>query len=366
VRDSGFSGVDGPVPIDRTNIGENVEGCEARLRPGVRGETYPGTHNFGHGFISDLSEENERGERVGVMATTRTAIRDPVFWRWHKYVDDLNFAWQETQPAQRVADFEADAPPVRVRDVVLCRTADLPSDDPDDFVEAGDNVELRDGTVVATTDELRTEVRQRELLIEPPEGDPRPAQRFEIDYLAHEEFCYLVRVESLADRDVDVTVRIFVAPDETAQDRRTWIEMDKFIHAVPAGQRIVILRPDVLASVVKKPADVDPAHPVEPRPGEDDDGGSYCECGWPYTLLLPRGTAAGMAFRLLVLLTDAAADRVAQAGHCGSMSYCGAVDRYPDVRDMGYPFARPFAQPVEDTFAALENAAVREFTIMSR
>jgi hypothetical protein len=23
------------------------------------------------------------------------------------------------------------------------------------------------------------------------------------------------------------------------------------------------------------------------------------------------------------------------------MSFCGAADRYPDARDMGYPFARP-------------------------
>jgi hypothetical protein len=46
------------------------------------------------------------------------------------------------------------------------------------------------------------------------------------------------------------------------------------------------------------------------------------------TLLLPRGTEAGMHFRV-VLLTDAAADRVPQPGGCGSMSFCGAAEPLP-------------------------------------
>jgi hypothetical protein len=48
------------------------------------------------------------------------------------------------------------------------------------------------------------------------------------------------------------------------------------------------------------------------------------------------------------------------------MSYCGAVDRYPDTRDMGYPFSRPFAPgatAIQDTFMALECAAARSITI---
>jgi hypothetical protein len=166
---------------------------------------------------------------------------------------------------------------------------------------------------------------------------------------------------------VDVTVRLFLAPEttpgEAADERRWWVELDKFIHPVPADRRIVVFRPDELSSIIKKPADKDPANLPEPQPGGDDDGGSYCQCGWPYTLLLPQGTSAGMPFRLLVLLTDAAQDQVPQPGHCGSMSYCGAADRYPDVRDMGYPFSRPFQAPIADTFLTLGNAAGRRLTI---
>jgi hypothetical protein len=70
---------------------------------------------------------------------------------------------------------------------------------------------------------------------------------------------------------------------------------------------------------------------------------------------------------LLVVCTDAAIDRVPAQDQCGSMSYCGAVDRYPDMRDMGYPFSRPFAgaaaTAIRDTFVGLESAAARSVTI---
>jgi hypothetical protein len=272
-------------------------------------------------------------------------------------------------------------------DLILCRTAELPGNDAPDFVATGGQrlgeeafggarwdldfsdaqVVLPDGASFATTAELTTTVEQRELVIEPPEGHPGPPWTGTIDYLTHEPFCWFLRVENPTRQDVDVTVRLFLAPEttpgEAADERRWWVELDKFIHPVPAGRRIVVFRPDELSSIIKKPADKDPANLPEPQPGGDGDGGSYCQCGWPYTLLLPQGTSAGMPFRLLVLLTDAAQDQVPQPGHCGSMSYCGAADRYPDVRDMGYPFSRPFQAPIADTFLTLGNAAGRRLTI---
>jgi hypothetical protein len=74
-----------------------------------------------------------------------------------------------------------------------------------------------------------------------------------------------------------------------------------------------------------------------------------------------------MRYRLLVMCTDAAIDNVARPEHCGSMSYCGAVDRYPDTRDMGYPFSRPFpgatATAIRDAILRLPNGAARTVTI---
>jgi hypothetical protein len=140
-----------------------------------------------------------------------------------------------------------------------------------------------------------------------------------------------------------------------------WMELDKFLVEIPPGGRAVVYRPDTEFSVVKKPAETDPESVLE---GEGDPNDpDYCDCGWPYTLLLPRGTADGAAYRLAVMCTDGARDLVRPSGGCGSMSFCGAVDRYPDARDMGYPFSRPFADSVGETLLRVQSAAGRSFTI---
>jgi len=68
-----------------------------------------------------------------------------------------------------------------------------------------------------------------------------------------------------------------------------------------------------------------------------------------------------------VICTDAAVDRIAPAEHCGSMSFCGAVERYPDTRDMGYPFSRPFVGPkasaIRSAIVGLPSAAARTVSI---
>jgi hypothetical protein len=73
-----------------------------------------------------------------------------------------------------------------------------------------------------------------------------------------------------------------------------------------------------------------------------------------------------MSCRLLVMFTDATIDNVSQPGECGSMSFCGARDRYPDNREMGYPFARPFgagASAIRGHAAQSPNAAGRSVNI---
>jgi hypothetical protein len=46
------------------------------------------------------------------------------------------------------------------------------------------------------------------------------------------------------------------------------------------------------------------------------------------------------------------------------MSFCGARDRYPDTRPMGYPFDAPFTgKSIADTIAAQPNMATRDITI---
>ena len=54
---------------------------------------------------------------------------------------------------------------------------------------------------------------------------------------------------------------------------------------------------------------------------------------------------------------------VVVADACGSVSFCGARDVYPDMRRMGYPFDRPFAGSISDTFMANDHLACRDLSI---
>ena len=135
-----------------------------------------------------------------------------------------------------------------------------------------------------------------------------------------------------------------LAAEALAGNRRMWIEMDKFGVTLPAGRRVVLYRPARQSSVVRKPAWRPGEVRQSPPLGTPESARNYCDCGWPYHLLLPRGTRQGMPFRLMVMLTDWLIDRVGADSACGSLSFCGARDAdYPDSRPMGYPFDRPFA-----------------------
>ena len=180
-------------------------------------------------------------------------------------------------------------------------------------------------------------------------------------YLTHLPFGYAVRINNPNAAQANITLRVFIAPADLADDRTAWIELDKVARVLPGRTTSVVYRSDTDFTVVKRPAETDPGN-VQAGGGDPNDE-SYCDCGWPWTLLLPRGRPDGMPFRMMAICTNGTIDQVPQPTHCGSMSYCGAVDRYPDTRDMGYPFARKFAQSITSTIVSQGSAAGRSFTI---
>lgn len=357
---------------------------------------YGNFHNVGHDMFGALSR-NAKGEpQPGVMEFVPTATRDHVFFRWHKLIDEINEAWQDTQPPH---DFGADVPPVAIRknlpgktavdaspDIILCLAEELvPWDSWQTFGslafggEENWNREFPSGsfqskgvpTSVNTTDELVTAMEERVITIETGEENPeQPEPAHVIEYLDQKEFFYFFRLQNESAKEQDVTVRVFLVPTRFAEERRLWIEMDKFHQHIGAAEKAVVFRPASLASVIRKPAVKPPVAeqppvqaPSDPMQEDPEIAANYCDCGWPYNLLLPRGTAEGMPFRLLVMLTDWSIDNVPQEGDCGSMSYCGSRDKYPDSRPMGYPFDAPFSQSIAETIAAAPNMATRDITI---
>ncbi len=305
---------------------------------------YGDYHNVGHGMIAASGDPGS-----GVMGDTRTAVRDPIFYRWHRAIDDVIDVWLRTLAPH---DLDKSDAKVLAKEVAVIPASAIPAgQNPQAWAAAnfgGANWGTAPGGV--TLNQLATKMGS-EQVGQPPV--PKP-------HLDHDDFYWLFRVENPTANDVDVTLRVFLTPEDIATtDRRRWIEMDKFTAKVPAGAKLVLLRSGKEAAVVRKPALRPGDPPPPPHPGADP---TYCDCGWPYHLLLPRGSAAGKAFRALVLLTDWTLDQVpSDKPKCGSLSFCGARDAdYPDQQEMGFPFNRPIDLPA---LMKRANVATRTVTI---
>jgi tyrosinase len=351
---------------------------------------YGNFHNDGH--IHFMLYNNVAP--YGVMAATTTAIRDPVFFQWHKLVDNVYFTHQQTLPPY---DFSK-GPEVTIRknaspggkasslDIMLSLESQLPASIDNQkfgsrpynqkaaeaFGGAEWNTDYSNGTAYAqtrepigTTDILFTEMKTRKINLE-QDGDT-PAQET-VEYLSHDDFYYFIRLQNERETEQTVAVRIFLAPESEVADRRVWIEMDRFAARLKGLEQLVIFRPADQSSVVRKPA-------LRPLDLTDEDGATrereaqaWCDCGWPYTVLLPRGTKEGMEFRLLVMCSSG--DDLIMPDHpecCTSISYCGLQNlEYPDKTAMGYPFDRPFQKSIPETMHSLNNWASRTIRIACR
>ncbi|HEX2202064.1 MAG TPA: tyrosinase family protein [Longimicrobium sp.] len=453
-----FAGASPPVPVNIDRLGATLEPNVTTVSPPIAGvpraHTFYGNHHgMGHilaGRINDPSRPVGADNPPGVMYDPATTIRDPFFYRWHRHVDDLFHAWQERQPPN---DF-SDRPYASVRkdldaegrassrDLILARLDALPEEARGDLqgwagrTFGGDRWDEDFSAGEHTTDTLLTRMARRELVLSDR------VTKVSVEHLVHDEFAYFVRVTNQLDRHYTVTVRLFLVPVEKVDDRRWWIELDKFLHELKPLERAVIARRGSESSVIRKPARMEPEllkgwryavtdavletlegrgvpaevleklaplkdrvfeneeafgealagvltdeemtehagtiaqasrfgneKPLQPLLSDGtvdplaDEARNYCTCGWPYNLLLPRGTEGGMGFRLLVVLTDWDLDRVGPEGCCGSVSFCGAVDRYPDKRPMGYPFDRPFELGITETVRGQPNMAFRDITL---
>lgn len=332
---------------------------------------YGALHNDGHIHISAY----DSGKNYGVLMHEATAIRDPIFYRWHKHIDDIFELYRVRQTPHAFGNL-----PVLIRsdkDIILCLAEDLPGNvdlhtlgahcfgsasgmsNSWDADFSGGQAAMFQGHQIRTTNELYTELRNRDFRVLRSNG------QFAIEnipYLASGGFVYFLRMANQSSFPLRVTIRIFLAPQTDAQDRRSWIEMDKFSCDFESEERKVIARPAEFSSVVRKPA-LTPSV-LEPmyRPSSNN-ASHWCDCGWPYTLLLPRGDEAGMAFQLMVMVSEGD-DLRDGFGVDGAVSYCGIQGgQYPDRKPMGYPFDRDWAGSISGTIAAHPNMAARPIQI---
>lgn len=93
------------IPLDEANgidvLGNVLEA--SRLSPNR--QFYGQLHNFGHSLIAYAHDpDNRHLEDYGVMADVSTAMRDPVFYRWHSFIDSFCVKFKSTLQPYRAAE----------------------------------------------------------------------------------------------------------------------------------------------------------------------------------------------------------------------------------------------------------------------
>ncbi|GIY77429.1 hemocyanin A chain [Caerostris darwini] len=293
---------------------------------------YGNLHNWGHVMMAYIHDPDGRfRETPGVMTDTATSLRDPIFYRFHRFIDNVFQEYKKT----------------------------LPIYSKDNLNFAGIQVtEIKVNAKIPNV--IHTFFREDELeLSHCLEFGSPGSVRARYHHLDHESFSYIISANNGSNEDKQGTVRLFLAPkfDELGnpipldEQRRLYIEMDKFhVDLRPGKNTIVRSSTDSSVTISSTYTFKELLH------GEDlqDDRTEFCSCGWPQHLLVPKGNDKGMVFDLFVMISDGEKDRVPSSSSdkklCNdALSYCGVMDeKYPDKKAMGYPFDRT----IEATTAA--------------
>lgn len=96
-----------PLDLERgiDHLGNILENCA--LSPNR--QLYGNLHNMGHNVISYVHDPDSRHlEDYGVMADVATAMRDPIFYRWHTFIDNICAKYKSTLPPYASADLSYD------------------------------------------------------------------------------------------------------------------------------------------------------------------------------------------------------------------------------------------------------------------
>jgi len=280
-------------------------------------EYYGNLHNSGHVMMARIHDPDGRyKENPGVMSDTSTSLRDPIFYRYHRFIDNIFQEYKATLPVYDHKDL--DFPGVSVVNVTV--NAKLPNI-VNTFCKE-DQLELSHGLSL------------------------KGSVKVKYEHLDHEPFTYNISCENSSGAAVGATVRIFLGPvyDELGnklalnEQRRFFIELDKFHAELAVGKNTITRKSSESAVTV-------PHTPSFSELQAGEGAHKDCSCGWPEHLLLPRGTHKGMEFHLFVMLTESSKDTVSGANDHASctdaVSYCGAKDqKYPDKKAMGFPFDR--------------------------
>ncbi|CAG9854814.1 unnamed protein product [Phyllotreta striolata] len=287
---------------------------------------YGDLHNMGHTMASYVHDPDHRHlESFGVMGDTSTSMRDPFFYRWHAYIDDIFQTFKSGLP--RYNEQQLNFNGVTVEQIRL-QTENGPVNTFQTYWQKS-AVDLSRGM----------------------DFQPRGSVLVQFTHLQHRPFNYSIIVNNATNAVTTGTCRIFMAPkfDERGNpwlflhQKNMFIELDKFTVRLNPG-RNTVTRASTDSSVTipfeRTYRNLDANRPVG---GDNLARFNMCGCGWPQNLLIPKGNEGFMA-QLFVMISNYSDDRVDQDTNGTGKdagSYCGIKDRrYPDRRSMGFPFDR--------------------------
>ncbi|XP_037809670.1 phenoloxidase 2-like [Lucilia sericata] len=320
------------IPLDSKKgidiLGDMVECTILSVNPTF----YGNLHNEGHNAISFCHDPDARFlEDFGVMGDVTTAMRDPVFYRWHGFIDTIFNRHKERLDPYSSKDLEFNG-------VIVTK------------------LEVRIQSLKATPNTLITYMERSDVnLAAGLDFGPKGNIYATFTHLQHAPFEYVIDVTNNDKKPLKGTCRIFLCPksDERGtalglnDQRQLAIEMDKFtVNLMPGPNNIRQLSKKSSITIPYERTFRPIGPDYQPTDMERLAEFRFCGCGWPEHMLLPRGKPEGMTFDLFVMISDFTGDAVQQMNNnpdiCGdSSSFCGLKDKlYPDNRTMGYPFDR--------------------------
>ncbi|XP_049838943.1 phenoloxidase 2-like [Schistocerca gregaria] len=305
-------------------LGNMMEASSLSINTNLYGDL----HNLGHVMMGFCHDPDARHlETFGVVADPATSMRDPIFYRWHAFVDGVFQAHKSVLPRYSVQQLSFDG--IRVTGVEVA-TQNVPNVPSNEFVTywQQNDIDLSRGLDFA----------------------PRGPVFVRFTHLQHAPFVTRITVDNTGGPRIG-TVRIFMAPkfDERGlpmllRDQRTlFIEIDKFFVQLNSGRNVIQRRSDESSVTIPFERTFRNLTGVGSSPLEQQY--TYCGCGWPQHMLIPKGQPEGFPVEFFVMVSDGSQDRVEQpdpdVGCRAAHSYCGLHNRlYPDRRNMGYPFDR--------------------------
>lgn len=329
-------------------LGNIIEQSDLSINP----QYYGKLHNMGHDLIACAHDpDNRHKEESGVMGHNMTAMRDPIFYRWHTFINNIFNKFKILLPpyCKKQLDYAG----INFRSFVV-RSSTL--NEPNQFETFWQNseVDLAAGLDFTADTGLYASYT----------------------HLQHAPFEYQFVVENTSEQMKRGTCRIFLCPqlDErgkrlTLEEQRLLaIEMDKFTVRLSPGRnqfKRLSVESSVTIAIERTFGRTTNKDELSVRAPELSNRLHFCGCGWPHNMLLPKGKVRGMHFDLFAMISNYADDAVQQQpqwrSKCHSCeiisnevadenetlcnddaaSYCGLRDKlYPDKRTMGFPFDR--------------------------